>query len=123
MRNIALLIIASIFFAVTISSAKQVAFNHPFLGTWNMTFTLPGGSSCDEIYSVRSDGTTWARSAEEVSESDYEISDEPNENGFYRWTDTVTKTNGKPDCSGSATPIGDVATNYVIFHPSGNMFL
>ena len=122
MRNIALFVVASILFAIGSSIAKPVANSHPIVGTWKATVNLPAGH-CDEIYSIRPDGTTRASSAEELSESDYEISDEPDENGFYKWVDTVTKTNGKPDCAGSPTPLGDVATTYVIFHPSGDMFL
>ena len=88
MRNIALFIVASIFFAISSSIAKPVASSHPIVGTWRATVNLPGGH-CDEIYSIRSDGTTRVSSAEELGESDYEISNEPDENGFYKWVDTV----------------------------------
>jgi hypothetical protein len=77
--------------------------------------------TCDEIYSIRPDGTTLVTSAEEISESVYEISDDPSEKGFYRWVDTITKDNGKKACLGQT--MGHVATNHIVFHSSGDMFL
>jgi hypothetical protein len=116
------LVAASIFFAITPCLGQSVAPDHPFVGTWKITLSLSNGT-CDEIYSVRVDGTTLVTSAEEVGESEYKISEGPSEKGFYRWIDTVTKSNGKKDCLGQITPVGDVATNYIVFHPSGDMFL
>jgi len=121
-RLLPLLVVASISLAITSSIAKPVAPNHPLIGTWRITLNLPTGR-CDEIHSIRPDGTSRVTSREEIAESEYEISDEPNEKGFYTWIDTITKGNGKPDCLGQVTPVGDVATNYVVFHPSGNMFV
>ena len=43
--------------------------------------------------------------------------------GFYKWTDKLVKDNGKKDCSGEITEVGQTATNYVQFHPSGNIFI
>jgi len=122
MRSICTVIAATICIAIIPSIAKPVAPDHPIVGTWKITLTLPGGS-CDEVYRIRADGTTLVTSAEEISESEYEISDTPSAKGFYKLTDTITKDNGKKDCLGEITPVGQVATNYILFHPSGQMFL
>ena len=47
--------------------------------------------------------------------SDFEIAPTPSDKGFYRITYTITKSNGKPDCSGSITPVGDTVTLYLRF--------
>src|SRR5690242_10135667 len=93
------------------AQAGAVPANHPILGTW--TNALPNG--CTETYTFRADGTDSASSAEERAEGTYEISEAPDAKGLYKLVDTVTKTNGKKDCMGSSTPLGDVATDYVRF--------
>ena len=43
--------------------------------------------------------------------------------GFYKEVDTIVKDNGKIDCTGEITKPGQAVTNYLQFHPSGDMFL
>lgn len=93
---------------------------HPLVGTWR--FDYPGGS-CQEFYRIRSDGTMVVTSAEQVSESEFEVSPEPDRKGYYRWVDTVRKDNGKSDCSGTVTEVGHSVTNYVRFNESGSVFV
>jgi hypothetical protein len=93
--------------------------DHPFIGTW--VITLPE-NSCHEIYRVRHDGTTVVTSADEVSESEYTVSDKPSAKGFYKWSERVTRDNGKPDCSGHITKVGHESTNFIYFHPSVDTF-
>lgn len=94
--------------------------NHPILGIWQLT--LPDGS-CSEIYRFRGDGTTIVTSAAEVSESQFTIPAEPSKNGYYRLVDTIVKDNGEKDCLGQVMQVGTSATNFVLFHPSGALFL
>ena len=94
--------------------------NHPILGTW--IFAVPD-TDCEETYYVRQDGTTLVTSGREVAESVYEIDDEPSEKGFYKNTDRIVKDNGKPDCVGNITKVGDEVTNYIRFHPSFNLMI
>ena len=94
--------------------------SHPILGIWKLT--LPDGS-CSEIYRFRGDGTTLVTSADEVSESEFDIPAEPSPRGFYKLQDRVTKDNGKKDCSGVIMKAGSKATNFIHFHPSGTLFL
>lgn len=94
--------------------------DHPVIGTWQIS--LPDGS-CHEEYRFRPDGTTLVTSAQEVAESAFDIADQPDKLGFYKQVDTVVKDNGKQDCSGTVTEVGHVVTSYILFHPSGDMFL
>jgi hypothetical protein len=93
---------------------------HPIVGVWE--FTLPDGR-CTETYLFRADGTSLVTSAQEVAETAYKIEREPGASGFYKMVDTVTRDNGKQDCSGSVTEVGHTSTNYLRFHPSGDLLL
>ncbi|MYM92846.1 hypothetical protein [Duganella vulcania] len=94
--------------------------SHPVIGTWQIT--IPDGS-CSETYRIRADGTTLVFSNEEVAESTFAISDRPDKEGFYKEVDTIVKDNGKRDCLGDVTKVGRSVTSYLLFHPSGDMFL
>jgi hypothetical protein len=94
--------------------------NHPLIGVWRLS--LDGGR-CAEIYRFRSDGTSLVTSAGEVSESAFAIGPRPSSRGFYKLEDRIVKDNGKPDCSGAVMKVGTTATNYLQFHPAGDMFL
>jgi len=102
------------------AGAAQLRADHPIIGTWRIT--LPDGS-CSETYRIRADGTTLVFSHEEVAESTFVITDQPDQNGFYKEVDTIVKDNGKHDCTGGITKPGQAVTNYLQFHPSGDMFL
>ena len=100
--------------------AAPPAASHPILGIWRLT--LPDGS-CSETYRFRGDGTTLVTSAEEISESEFDIPAKPSAKGFYKLTDRIVKDNGKKDCSGEIMKVGTKATNFIQFHPSGGMFV
>jgi hypothetical protein len=100
--------------------ADPVRGDHPIVGIWKLE--LPDGS-CEETYRIRADGTSLVTSAGEISETRFTIDDKPDEEGFYKSQDTITKNNGKLDCSGNTMEVGKSATNYLLFHGSGNMFL
>lgn len=90
------------------------------VGTWRID--LQGGK-CFEEYEVKADGVKLSRSGEERNESEHSISVVPSPNGFYKWTDRITKNNGKPDCSGGFTKLGNTAVNYIRLHPNSQRFL
>jgi hypothetical protein len=94
--------------------------NHPILGIWRLSLPQVG---CAETYHFRGDGTSLVTSAEEVSESEYQIPPRPSAKGFYKLDDRIVRDNGKKDCAGEITRVGTRATNYVRFHPSGALFL
>ncbi|NNM83012.1 MAG: hypothetical protein HKL98_10480 [Burkholderiales bacterium] len=86
-------------------------------GKWTWTYSK---NNCTESYEFRTDNTYAVTSGDEVGESRFTITDKPDPNGFYRMTDVVTKSNGRTGCDGEpgGTPVGDKATNYIIFHPT-----
>ena len=94
--------------------------DHPILGTW--IFLVPG-TNCHETYYVRPNGTTLVTSGEEVTESVYEIDDTAGAKGFFRTTDQIVKGNGKKDCAGAITPVGQKTTNYIRFDSSGDVMI
>lgn len=106
--------------AMAQAASAPLRHDHPFIGMWRLT--LPDGS-CSETYRVRPDGSTLVFSNEEVAESTFTISDQPDKDGFYKEVDTIVKDNGKRDCTGSVTKPGKAVTSYLRFHPSGDLFL
>jgi hypothetical protein len=93
---------------------------HPILGTWSLE--VPG-TECEETYFMRQDGTSVVTSGEELGQSAYEIADAPSDKGFYKTTDRITQDNGKLDCVGKVSKIGDQVVLYIRFHPSGQMMI
>lgn len=93
---------------------------HPLIGLWRLE--MPD-HKCFEEYDFHTDGTVSVTSGEERGDSDATVVAIPGSTGLYKWTDKVTTSNGKLDCSGATTPVGDVAVNYIRVHPDGNRFL
>jgi hypothetical protein len=102
------------------AGAAPPAANHPIIGVWKLAV---GDGRCAETYRFRGDGTSLVTSAHEVSESEFAIVPTPSEKGFYKLEDKITKDNGKQDCSGAVMAVGTRATNFLRFHPSGEIFL
>lgn len=102
------------------AQAAPLRNDHPIVGAWR--FELPDGS-CHEMYRIRADGTALITSAAEVAESEFEIDDQPDADGFYQSSDKIVKDNGKFDCAGEVTKVGHVVAAYIVFHPSNNLFL
>jgi hypothetical protein len=106
-----LLLGATILSAATVCWARPPAPGHPIIGTWTVTSV---DAACTETWEFRSDGTTHNVSDSEESTSEFEISELPDPVGAYRLVDTITKTNGQPDCTGSKIPVGDRAVVYLL---------
>lgn len=100
--------------------AAAVYANHPLVGSWR--FEVPN-TGCAEVYRFRGDGTSVVTSGSEIAESEFQISTKPSSQGFYVWTDTIVKDNGKHDCSGQITEVGRKTTNYIRFDRSGRQFI
>jgi hypothetical protein len=99
--------------------ARPPISGHPIVGTWQLSTP---GSTCQETWQFRADGTTHNVSGAEESTSEYEISDEP-VSGYYVLTDTIRNTNGQPDCQGATMPVGDKVTVYLLPTTNGGFFL
>lgn len=96
--------------AVCSVASGQSSDKSPLAGTWQYR---PRGTSCTEQYYFRNDGTMMVTSGREVSESEYTLSDEPLPSGFYKFSSKVTQTNGKPDCRGNKTPVGQASSSFL----------
>jgi hypothetical protein len=105
----------------TVSAAEAApSASHPLLGIWILAMPQLG---CSETYHFRGDGTTLVKSADEVSESEFTVAEQPSARGFYRIEDRIVKDNGKQDCAGEIMKPGTRAINYIRFHPSGARFV
>ena len=116
-------VICLAFFFSTSAAAyqpSQIGSVAPIIGTWKFKLT---DRNCTETYTYKADGTTRVTSNEEISESRYQIALTPTPNGFYKMVDTITKDNGRKDCTGDVMTVGDTATTYVLFQPSGDQFI
>jgi len=100
--------------------AAPLRTDHPLVGAWKIE--LPE-LSCYEMLNLRANGTKRTMSGKEISESIFQMSAYPSRRGFYKWVDKIIKNNGKPDCTGDITPIGDIAVSYIYLHPDGTRFL
>ena len=88
---------------------------HPILGKW--TWTLPG-KACTETLQYRIGGKRLGSSGEEVSESEFQITAVQSLLGFNRLVETVTQSNGKPDCAGDLHEAsGNSVTRFIQFSP------
>jgi hypothetical protein len=110
--------IIAILFICTISTTAfaESTIAHPVFGKW--TWTLEK-SNCTEMYDYRPNFTSTVTSGDEIGESRFTISDEPDQHGFYRMIDVVTKSNGHAGCDGEpgGTPVGDEATTFIFISP------
>ncbi|MDB5931526.1 MAG: hypothetical protein JWR60_3233 [Polaromonas sp.] len=88
---------------------------HPIEGSWR--WTLPA-QKCTEAWNYQSGGLRTSTSGEEVLQSRYEITPMPSLLGFYRISETVTESNGKPDCAGDLHELtGEPVVRFIQFSP------
>ena len=88
---------------------------HPISGKW--TWTLPG-KACTETLQYRAGGKRLGSSGEEVTESEFQITAAQSLLGFHRLVETVTQSNGKPDCAGDLHEAsGNSVTRFIQFSP------
>lgn len=93
--------------------------DNPVIGSWTWQ---PEGKSCTEVYDWRADGSGHVTSGKEVTESKFQVSNTPDEHGFYVFIEQIIKDNRGKDCTGSSKDdSGRKATFYIQVHPSGNM--
>jgi hypothetical protein len=94
--------------------------DHPMLGAWDVSAP---SATCIENGSYGADGRYRSASGQEVGVSEYSVSAQPSDKGFYEVVDVIVETNGLPDCRGRAIPVGDVAKFYVRFGDGNTDFM
>ena len=92
--------------------------DHPMIGAWRVTV-----EGCTEVYRVDRSGSMLVTSAQQVSESSVEISDQPSDKGFYKWVDTLVRDNGKKDCAGQISKAPHTTTSYILLNPAHDRFI
>lgn len=103
------------------SEESSTQSNNPLLGTWEWTNIKNG---CHETYIFAHDGSSHIVSGDEVSEAKYSLSEKPSASGFYKVTLTITQDKGGKDCSEDMSDsTGQEFTNFLAFHPSGNLYV
>lgn len=117
-RQLSTLLAVALLVPVALAAAPRR--DHPLLGSWKIQ--VPGGQ-CVETYLFKPDGTSLVTSAGEVSQGEFEVSDQPGAAGFYRLRDRIVRNNAQPDCMGSLTPPGSEVQRFLRFDPAGRRFL
>lgn len=99
--------------------AASLSPDHPIVGTWRI---MAPGTTCVETHTFRENGTKTSQSADEIQKSEFAISPKPSAAGYYKLTDTVVASNGKPDCSGFSSPVGETVSVFVRFERGLDVF-
>lgn len=77
-----------------------------------------------ETWQYGTNGNRQVNSGDEVSRADYEIPSRPSLLGFYRLVETVTQSNGKPDCAGDLHEAsGDSVTRFIQLSPKRDQMI
>ena len=94
---------------------------HALVGKWRWT---RAANACTEVYEYRIDGTLLVESGAEKTENRFTIVRTPDANGFHEAQFKIVKDYGGKDCADSETDdTGAEFTAYVIFDPTGGMYL
>lgn len=97
---------------------------HPLLGHWAWHFKGAAGKACTETLDFRADGTRTSQSGDAVNQAGYTVTAVPSLLGFYRLHETVTRSDGKPDCAGDPHPVSEEATErFIQFDPKMDLLL
>lgn len=106
---------------VAFAEDKRTEKTNPLEGTWEWVNIKNG---CSETYIFAHDGTSHIVSGTEVSDAKYSLSEKPSEKGFYKVTLKIEKDQGGTDCSDDVSDsTGQEYTNFLAFHPSGNLYV
>lgn len=99
----------------------SAATDNPILGTWEWVNVK---NSCREVYIFGVEGSSHITSGEEISIARYTITDKADSHGYYAVTLQITEDKGGMDCGESVeNNSGESYHKYVMFHPSGNLYV
>lgn len=103
------------------NAAPEALAQHPLTASWS--WTLPG-KQCTESLQYRASGSSTSVSGAEQTQSRYEISPMPSLLGFYRIAETVTESNGQPDCAGDVHEVtNEPVIRFVQFSPKRDQLI
>ena len=82
------------------------------------------GKQCTESLHYRASGTSTGASGAEETQSRYEVSPMPSLLGFYQIAETVTESNGKPDCAGDVHEVtGEPVIRFIQLSPKRDLLI
>lgn len=126
----ALLLHAAATFAQSAASAITVPKAHPILGVWQSSVQVAaaGGKSatraCPETLDYRASNIRLGTSGKEITRATFTIGNTATKTGFYRLTETVLASNGKPDCAGDVHEAkDDTEVRFIQFSPKRDQFI
>lgn len=100
--------------------ADARSLKHPLIGYWESRMQQSG---CLESYCFREDGTAVFTSGDEQLEARYEVTPQPDAQGFFKLTHRVTLSNRGLDCTRQTSETNTEQTSYVLFQPDGRSFI
>lgn len=100
--------------------ADARSIKHPLIGYWESKMQQSG---CLESYWFREDGTAVFTSGDEQLEARYEVTPQPDAQGFFKLTHRVTLSNRGLDCTRQTSETNTEQTSYVLFQPDGRSFI
>jgi hypothetical protein len=104
----------------SVAETDARSLKHPLVGYWEAKVA---GSACLESYWFKEDGTAVFTSGDEQLEARYEVTPQPDEQGFFKLTHRVTLSNKGLDCTRQTSEINTEQTSYVLFQPDGRSFI
>lgn len=112
-------------FGLTLSSMPAAetdarSLKHPLVGYWESKIPETG---CLESYWFKEDGTAVFTSGDEQLEARYDVTPQPDGQGFFKLTHRVTLSNKRLDCTRQTSEINTEQTSYVLFQPDGRSFI
>jgi hypothetical protein len=102
------------------AEADARSLKHPLIGYWETKMVENG---CLESYWFREDGTAVFTSGDEQLEARYEVTPQPDGQGFFKLTHRVTLSNKGLDCTRQTSETNTEQTSYVLFQPDGRSFI
>lgn len=109
----------TLFYSLLLSTPLCLA--NPLLGSWEW---INLKNSCREEYIFGSEGSGYITSGEETSTASYTISAQPDAHGYYAVQLHIINDKGGKDCGESVeNNSGETYQKYLMFHPSGNLYV
>jgi len=102
------------------ADADPRSLKHPLIGYWESHLPENG---CLESYWFKEDGTAVFASGDEQLEARYEVTPQPDAQGFFKLSHRVTQSNKALDCTKQTSELNTEQTSFILFKPDGSSFI
>lgn len=102
------------------AEADPRSLKHPLIGYWESHLPENG---CLESYWFKEDGTAVFTSGDEQLEARYEVTPQPDAQGFFKLSHRVTQSNKALDCTKQTSELNTEQTSFILFKPDGSSFI